>query len=447
MTQLRVGPRIETEAAPAPRLEAVVMPPPAAAGGAGRGGLPAPRWGGAALGLAGAAVLAVGLGGVWCADFVQDQFARGPVAGWLTLGVAVAGGGLLGAGLWRELRALAALATVDRLRRELASGELRRMRRAALQWVARLEASEGGGPGPAASGPAAADPAGSVLAGAGQGASVLAASGPDASARDLSGRDLPGGDVAGHEVLGRDVPRRDLPGRAASGRDLPGRDAPSHGLPGRDMSGRDALGRETPGRDVPGRDVPGRDVHDRDVPGRDVPDRDAPDRDVHDRDAPGRAAQAPGGSGLAPALRAVDTPEALLALLRAGPQQRLRGRADALARIAALQMAGAVAVTPAPALDVAVMAWRGVRLVRQVAELHGMRPGLLGTLALLRRTALAAAAVAATELAVNAATHALLTHPLLDHVLGDMAGAGVAARRMFLLGRAASAACCPLPPR
>jgi putative membrane protein len=45
---------------------------------------------------------------------------------------------------------------------------------------------------------------------------------------------------------------------------------------------------------------------------------------------------------------------------------------------------------------------------------------------------------------VNAATHAIIAHPLLRHLAGDVAGAGVAARRMIVLARAAAAACSPL---
>jgi hypothetical protein len=91
----------------------------------------------------------------------------------------------------------------------------------------------------------------------------------------------------------------------------------------------------------------------------------------------------------------------------------------------------------APALAVLLVAWRGLRLVRQVAVLHGMRPGLLGTLGLVRRTMLAAGLVAGTEAALNAAAHAALSNPFLAHAFGEMAAAGVAARRMILLARAA----------
>jgi putative membrane protein len=157
-------------------------------------------------------------------------------------------------------------------------------------------------------------------------------------------------------------------------------------------------------------------------------------------------ADLPQHATLLPALSAVETPESALALLRAGPGAALAEGADALGRIAALQAGAIVAATPSPALDALTVGWRGVRLVRQVAALHGLRPGFSGTLALLQRTALAAASVAATQLAVNTAAHAVVSHPVLRHLRGDVAGAGVAARRMIVLARATAAACSPLPP-
>lgn len=149
---------------------------------------------------------------------------------------------------------------------------------------------------------------------------------------------------------------------------------------------------------------------------------------------------------LRPAIDAANDPDAIIALLRAGPAADLRARSDALGRTAAVQMAAGIAATPAPALAVLLVAWRGVRLVRQVAALHGMRPGLFGTLGLLRRSVLSAGLVAGSEIAINAAAHALLSNPLLTHALGEMAGAGVAARRMVLLARSTAVACSPLPP-
>ncbi len=154
----------------------------------------------------------------------------------------------------------------------------------------------------------------------------------------------------------------------------------------------------------------------------------------------------PQHAGLVPAIAAADTPESMLGLLRAGPGAMLLDETDALGRTAAIQAGAIVAAIPSPALDALAMGWRGVRLVRQVAALHGMRPGLTGTLALLQRTVIAAGSVAATQLVVNVAAHGIVSHPLLRHVMGDVAGAGVAARRMIVLARAAATACSPLPP-
>ena len=153
-----------------------------------------------------------------------------------------------------------------------------------------------------------------------------------------------------------------------------------------------------------------------------------------------------GGDALLPALGALNDPDAIVPLLRAGMESGLRARADALGRRAALQVVAGMAATPAPSLVVLLISWRGLRLIRQVASLYGMRPGVLGTLSLLRRTAFAAGATAVTEVAMNTAAHAVLSTPLLAHLAGEMAGGAVAARRMVVLARATAVACTPLPP-
>ena len=154
----------------------------------------------------------------------------------------------------------------------------------------------------------------------------------------------------------------------------------------------------------------------------------------------------PGGAVVAPALQAVNDPDAALALLRAGPCRTLREDADRLGRAAAVQAVAGIAAIPSPALDVLLVGWRGVRLVREVAALYGVRPGVLGTLGLLRRAATAATLVGAASLAGNTAAQAVLSSPLLAHALGDAAAAGVAARRLLVLARATALACDPVPP-
>ena len=282
---MNVEPRIELEDEPAARLEPALL---AAA--------PlddaSPAWGTAALALAGVGVLGLGLAGLSVGNFVADQFARAAWLGWITLGIAGAGFGLVGIGVLRELRALLMLRQVDHLRAGLASGDAVRIMAAARIW----------------------------------------------------------------------------------------------------------------------------------------------------------SRMVPGGTTLEPALRTVNDPDAAIALLRAGPAETLHEATDRLGRVAALQAVAGIAAIPSPALDVLFVAWRGVRLVRQVAALYGVRPGVLATLGLLRRTAVAATMVGAANLAGNTAARAVLSHPLLAHALGDAAAAGVAARRLLVLARATAAACNPLPP-
>ncbi len=279
-----VRPRFELEQLRSERLEAEPLPALLA-------DRPARGAGTVALGVAGLSVLVIGLAGLEVGNFVAAQFARAAALGWTTLGVAVAGFGLIGAGVWRELRGLFGLEQVDLLRAAMLDPATRRD--AARTWLATL----------------------------------------------------------------------------------------------------------------------------------------------------------PEGEALLPAVLAANDPDVILALLRAGPGADLQVRAQALGRAAAVQMLALTAAVPSPALDGLAVAWRGIRLLREVAALHGMRPGMLGTLSLLRRAAGSATQVAATSWAADAAVRAVLSNPLLGHVAGDLAGAGVAARRMMVLARAAEAACSPLPPQ
>lgn len=278
------GPRVILEDA-APRLDfqweqtvAPIAPPRRRGLGAGRA-------------LAGLALLAGGFAALAAANFVADQIARGPVQGWATLAVVLAGGALLLGGVWAEVRGLAAIRAVDRARAAFARADLPAARAEALRWAA------------------------------------------------------------------------------------------------------------------------------------------------------GLAEAAP----LQPAIRAAPSVAALRDLLAAGPLAALEARAMALGRAAAVQAFAVTAISPSPALDVLVFGWRGVRLVGQVAALHGLRPGLAGTVALLRRVLVDAATVAATDIAVDAAARALLSNKLLEQVAGEAAAGAVAARRMLRLARAAAAACRIVP--
>ena len=280
MSDTRITPRIEVLDPNALRLEAPIeLPPPS----------PPRRVGTLALSLAGVAVLVLGLSGLSIGNFVADQFTRSAPLGWATLAIAGAGGGLVLAGVWRELRSLWRLEAVDRLRTRLSDPAT--ARQAALDWLATL-----------------------------------------------------------------------------------------------------------------------------------------PDSDP-----------------IATAMRGVNDPDTVLALLRDGPAARLRTESESLGRRAAFEVFALTAAIPSPALDALAVAWRGIRLIRQVGELHGMRPGLLGTLGLLRRTLASAGTAAFANVAVDTVTRMILSHPQLAHLAGDAAGSTIASRRMIVLARAAAAACSPMP--
>ena len=279
---------IVEDAAPAPRLdfqwEQAVVPVAAPK-------VPS-RWSGLSRAGAGLAVLGLGLAALDAVNFVIDQFGRGPVQGWATAGVVVAGFGLLASGAWREVRGLLSIRAVERARAAFAREDLPAARAEALRWA--------GGVADAAS--------------------------------------------------------------------------------------------------------------------------------------------------LQPALRQAGSTGELRALLEGGPLLVLDAQAVALGRAAAVQSFAVTAVSPSPGLDALIFTWRGVRLVRQVAALHGLRPGLVGTVALLRRTLLDAATVAATDVAVDAAARALLSNKLLEQFAGEAAAGAVAARRMLRLSKVAAEACRIVPP-
>lgn len=131
-------------------------------------------------------------------------------------------------------------------------------------------------------------------------------------------------------------------------------------------------------------------------------------------------------------------------LLRAGPLVQLDVATAEAGRAAALQVLAATAVSPWPGLDGVIVVWRGVRLVRQVARLHGLRPGTLGTLRLFRRVTMDAGAVIAADIAVSALSEAVFNSPVGGALAGQATGSAIAARRMLRLSHAVAQACRPV---
>lgn len=100
------------------------------------------------------------------------------------------------------------------------------------------------------------------------------------------------------------------------------------------------------------------------------------------------------------------SPEEALSLAERTLLQPLDRRAYRLVLAAARDTAVATALSPAALLDALVVAWRNLRLVRELATLYGARPGWLGSLRLLRRMlanlAVAGLADSGSDLAVEA---------------------------------------------
>lgn len=258
---------------------------------------PGGGWGTLGLLAAGGAVLIGAWAAFGLAGMVAAQFAASPLLGWLSAGAVAAGVGLIGAGLWREARALASLNRVDRLRAALAdpAAPLGPTRAAALAWVK------------------------------------------------------------------------------------------------------------------------------------------------------GVAERVPEAGRALPAIAAAGSVPEIAAHLRAGVLTALAAEAGRIGRRAAVEGGAIVALSPSPSLDAVVAGWRGLKVVREVAALHGLRPGQAATRRLLARTVSIAATTAGADLIAQTAAEGLVgATPILREIAGAVPGAGVTAFRLYRLALATAAACSPV---
>jgi putative membrane protein len=145
------------------------------------------------------------------------------------------------------------------------------------------------------------------------------------------------------------------------------------------------------------------------------------------------------------ALNGCTTTEEIRAMLAHRAIEPLREQANALGTRAASQGAAMVAIIPSPALEGLAAGLRSLKLIREVASLYGLRPGLSVTVGLLRRAAVTAASVyGVNEIAGAAAAHFFAEAPVLRSIASAAPGAGITARRIYLLARTVAEACSPL---
>ena len=122
------------------------------------------------------------------------------------------------------------------------------------------------------------------------------------------------------------------------------------------------------------------------------------------------------------------------------PADRL---AEAAIRRAATQAFAINAVSPTALLDTLLFAARALRLIREIAEIYGQRPGLAGTVHLLRRLASGAGMVGAVDL-VGGVLVQQLGGAVIERLSASAAESAYAAQKMARLGIIAMALCRPV---
>jgi putative membrane protein len=117
--------------------------------------------------------------------------------------------------------------------------------------------------------------------------------------------------------------------------------------------------------------------------------------------------------------------------------------AEAAIRRAAAQAFAINAISPTALLDTLLFAARAMRLVREIAEIYGQRPGLAGTVHLLRRLAGGAGLVGAVDL-VGGVLVQQLGGAVVERLSASAAESTYAAQKMARLGIIAMALCRPI---
>ena len=145
------------------------------------------------------------------------------------------------------------------------------------------------------------------------------------------------------------------------------------------------------------------------------------------------------------AMNGCTTTDEVRAMLAHRAIEPLRQQATAIGTRAASQGAAMVAIIPSPALEGLAAGLRSLKLIREIATLYGLRPGVSVTLGLMRRAAVTAASVyGVKEIAAATAAHLFADAPVLRSIASAAPGAGITARRIYLLAQTVAEACSPL---
>jgi putative membrane protein len=144
------------------------------------------------------------------------------------------------------------------------------------------------------------------------------------------------------------------------------------------------------------------------------------------------------------ALRSAASVDEIRAILRNQAAPDLERAARRVGFTAAQQGAAFVALNPHSAWDGIAVGFCGLRVIRQVATIYGMRPGPIVTWALLRGIGRMAVEITAADLLAQAATEQMMDMPVLSRLFKAVPGSSVAAIRLHRLALAAARACSPV---
>ncbi len=134
----------------------------------------------------------------------------------------------------------------------------------------------------------------------------------------------------------------------------------------------------------------------------------------------------------------------LRAILRNRVAEDLEKAAKRVGATVAQQGAALVALNPHSGWDGVAVGLCGLRVIRQVAVIYGLRPGPIVTLTLLRLIGRMAMETTATDIAAQALSEQMVDVPYLKLLIKALPGSGVAAMRLYRLAVAAAHACSPV---
>jgi putative membrane protein len=122
-------------------------------------------------------------------------------------------------------------------------------------------------------------------------------------------------------------------------------------------------------------------------------------------------------------------------------------QAEALIRGAIAQTVIFTAINPVAFIEGLFFVGRGLRLVRQIAELYGGRPGFIGSVHLMRRLIVGSGAVGAADIVGNVLTQKLggILNKVTLGVAEDVAESVYAAQKVATFGIASMRLCRPIP--